>query len=137
MDFRAFPKGISAIRLNGTATSGTLIDDRIGYTLLLGACSLLVMLVLSIPIGIYSATHQYSLGDTLLSALAFLGLSIPGFLLALIWLYVGGILLHLDVMGEQSQRVYQPALDHGQNSGTISCTCGPRRSSWDWRARRS
>jgi peptide/nickel transport system permease protein len=60
------------------------------------------MVVLSIPIGIYSATHQYSIGDTLLSAVAFLGLSIPGFLLALIWMYVGGIVLGLDVTGHQS-----------------------------------
>ena len=79
-----------------------LIDDRILYTVVLGACSILVMLILAIPIGIYSATHQYSASDVLLSTLAFLGLSVPGFLLALIWLYAGGILLGLDVLGSQS-----------------------------------
>jgi peptide/nickel transport system permease protein len=98
-----FPKGDFGYSFEWNSDVWNLIDDRIGYTLLLGACSLLIMLVLSIPIGIYSATHQYSVGDTLLSALAFLGLSIPGFLLALIWLYVGGILLNLDVMGDQSK----------------------------------
>jgi peptide/nickel transport system permease protein len=60
------------------------------------------MLALAIPIGIYSATHQYSPGDTILSAIAFLGLSVPGFLLALIWIYVGGIILRLDVIGAMS-----------------------------------
>ncbi|MBN2303685.1 MAG: ABC transporter permease [Anaerolineae bacterium] len=104
-----FPKGDFGYSYEWGSDVWPLIDDRIGYTLLLGSCSLLVMFVLSIPIGIYSATHQYSVGDTMLSALAFLGLSVPGFLLALIWLYVGGILLNLDVLGEISREyVNQP-----------------------------
>ncbi len=98
-----FPKGDYGYSFEWNTDVWGLIDDRVGYTLLLGTCSLLIMFVLSIPVGIYSATHQYSIGDTLLSALAFLGLSIPGFLLALIWLYVGGIVLGLDVMGAQSK----------------------------------
>jgi peptide/nickel transport system permease protein len=82
----------------------SLIDDRVWYTVLLGTASIFVMIVLGVPIGIYSATHQYSPGDVVLSALAFLGLSIPGFLLALIWIYVGGVILRLDVVGYQSQQ---------------------------------
>ncbi len=101
--FQGFPEGDFGYSFEWNSDVWPLIDDRIGYTLILGFCSLLVMFVLSIPIGIYSATHQYSFGDTLLSALAFLGLSIPPFLLALIWLYVGAIQLHLDVMGEISK----------------------------------
>lgn len=97
-----FPRGDFGYSFEWTTDVWTLIDDRIAYTLLLGTCSIFVMIVLSIPIGIYSATHQYSLGDTLLSAVAFLGLSVPGFLLALIWMYVGGIILGLDVVGHQS-----------------------------------
>lgn len=98
-----FPKGDFGYSFEWNSDVWPLIDDRIEYTLLLGSCSLLVMFGLAIPIGIYSATHQYSVGDTLLSALAFLGLSVPGFLLALIWMYVGGIVLGLDVTGERSQ----------------------------------
>ncbi len=104
-----FPKGDFGYSFEWNTTVWNLIDERIGYTLLLGLCSLLVMFVLAIPIGIYSATHQYSIGDTLLSALAFLGLSIPGFLLALIWLYFGGVILGLDIMGDQSRQfINQP-----------------------------
>jgi peptide/nickel transport system permease protein len=46
--------------------------------------------VLSIPIGIYAATHQYSVGDHTLTFFGFLGLSIPNFFFALIilWLLV-------------------------------------------------
>lgn len=100
---KGFPSGDFGHSFEWNTDVWTLIDDRIGYTLVLGTCSLFVMLGLSIPIGIYSATHQYSIGDTALSALAFLGLSVPGFLLALLWIYVGGILLDLDVVGHQSQ----------------------------------
>jgi len=43
--------------------------------------------LLAIPIGIYSATHRYSVGDNAFTFLGFLGLSIPNFLLALILLW--------------------------------------------------
>ncbi len=100
---KGFPEGDFGYSFEWRSDVWPLIDDRIGYTLVLGTCSLFVMLVLSIPIGIYSATHQYSIGDNVLSALAFFGLSVPGFLLALLWVYVGGILLDLDVTGHLSQ----------------------------------
>jgi peptide/nickel transport system permease protein len=106
---KGFPEGDFGYSFQWNADVWDLIDNEIRYTLMVGFMSLGIMLLLSIPIGIYSATHQYSLGDTTLSALAFLGLSIPGFLLALIWLYVGGIVLHLDVTGDLSQRfINQP-----------------------------
>lgn len=98
-----FPEGDFGYSYEWSTDVWSLISDRIWYTILLGACSIVVMLIISIPIGIYSATHQYSIGDTLLSVLAFIGLSIPSFLLALIWMYVGGILLGFDVTGSQSK----------------------------------
>ena len=97
-----FPKGDFGHSFEWNVSVWPLIDDRISYTLLLGTCSLFVMFGLAIPIGIYSATHQYSAGDMLLSAIAFIGLSVPGFLLALIWMYVGGIVLDFDVTGARS-----------------------------------
>lgn len=99
-----FPRGDFGYSFEWSTDVWPLIADRIWYTVLLGACSIFVMFVLALPIGIYSATHQYSLGDNVLSMLAFFGLSVPGFLLALIWMYVGGILLGLDVVGSQSQQ---------------------------------
>ncbi len=97
-----FPKGDFGYSYEWSTDVWSLIQGRIWYTILLGACSIVIMVALSIPIGIYSATHQYSIGDTVLSAVAFLGLSVPGFLLALIWIYIGGILLGWDVIGSQS-----------------------------------
>jgi peptide/nickel transport system permease protein len=105
-----FPRGDFGYSFEWRTDVWPLIDDRVWYTILLGTCSIFVMVVLAIPIGIYSATHQYSAGDFLLSAVAFLGLSVPGFLLALLWVYFGGIVLDLDVLGSQStEYVKQPA----------------------------
>lgn len=97
-----FPRGDFGYSYEWSTDVWSLIDDRVAYTVLLGTASIFVMIGLGIPIGIYSATHQYSPGDLILSTLAFLGLSIPGFLLALIWIYIGGIVLRLDVIGSQS-----------------------------------
>lgn len=109
-----FPRGDFGYSFEWKTDVWSLIDDRIWYTILLGTCSIFVMLVLAIPIGIYSATHQYSIGDFLLSALAFFGLSVPGFLLALLWIYVGGILLGLDVIGAQSTEYVNAPMSLGK-----------------------
>jgi peptide/nickel transport system permease protein len=44
--------------------------------------------IIGIPIGIYSATHQYSAGDYALTVVGFLGVAIPNFLLALVGLWL-------------------------------------------------
>jgi peptide/nickel transport system permease protein len=98
-----FPRGDFGYSFEWSTDVWSLIDDRVLYTIVLGLGSIFIMIVLGVPIGIYSATHQYSPGDLVLSTLAFLGLSIPGFLLALIWVYIGGIVLRLDVLGEVSR----------------------------------
>ena len=61
-----------------------LIGDHILLTAILSVATLLFSWLIAIPIGVYSATHQYSLGDQLFSLLSFIGLGTPGFLLALI-----------------------------------------------------
>ncbi|MBM3262678.1 MAG: ABC transporter permease, partial [candidate division Zixibacteria bacterium] len=60
-----------------------LIWDRLGYTILLSLGSMLFTYVTAIPLGIYSAMHQYRWPDHLLTLIGFVGASIPGFLLAL------------------------------------------------------
>jgi peptide/nickel transport system permease protein len=79
-----------------------LVRDRLGYTIVLGILSLTFMFGIAVPVGLYSATHQYSLGDNLMTGLTFIGLAIPGFLLALIYLFVGGVVLRLPIGGVQS-----------------------------------
>lgn len=61
-----------------------LIWEKMGWTVLLASLSMAVTLILGVVIGLYSAVHQYSFLDRLFSFLAFLGLSIPTFFLALL-----------------------------------------------------
>jgi len=79
-----------------------LVSSRLGYTINLGILSLIFMFGIAIPVGLYSATHQYSLTDNLMTGLTFVGLAIPGFLMALLCLFVGGVILRLPVGGVQS-----------------------------------
>ena len=65
-----------------------VIGQRIGLTALLSVLTLMFIWVVAIPIGIYSAVRQYSLGDYVFTFFGFIGLAIPNFLLALVLLYV-------------------------------------------------
>jgi len=65
-----------------------LIWERIGYTVLISLATLLFTWVVAIPIGIYSATHQYTLGDHFFTLLGLAGLSAPSFLLALVLMVI-------------------------------------------------
>lgn len=60
---------------------------RLGWTLIIITATMLFTWLISIPIGIYSATHKYSLGDHVATFFGFLGLSVPNFFLALIILW--------------------------------------------------
>jgi peptide/nickel transport system permease protein len=65
-----------------------LLAQYLPYTLLMTVPVFIFIWVVALPIGIYSATHQYSIGDHTLTFLGFLGLSIPNFFLALIIIYL-------------------------------------------------
>ncbi len=67
----------------------SLIGERLLMTVILSVSSMLITWVLGLFIGVYSATHQYSIGDHFFTGVAFLGLGMPSFLLALIFLLVG------------------------------------------------
>jgi peptide/nickel transport system permease protein len=76
-----------------------LLWQRMGATLGITVSTLLLTWLLAIPIGIYSATHQYSKGDYFVTFLGFLGLGIPSFMIALILMWVAFRYLGLDVGG--------------------------------------
>ena len=100
---QGWPQGDFGWSLEWNSPVWPLVSSRLGYTLLLGTLSLLITITYAIPVGIYSATHQYSAGDNLLSFFGFLGLSLPGFLLALVYLFIGAIILRIDVGGVLSE----------------------------------
>ncbi len=76
-----------------------LIWERLGLTMALSMGALLVGWFIAIPVGVYSATHQYSWLDYLMTTFSFVGLGTPGFLLALIILFMAQSLLGVNVGG--------------------------------------
>ena len=65
-----------------------LIGQRLLLTVAITMLTLVLTYAIAIPIGIYSATHQYSLTDYSFTVFGFIGLATPNFLLALILMYV-------------------------------------------------
>jgi peptide/nickel transport system permease protein len=67
-----------------------ILKERVPLTVAFSSAALLLSWIIAIPIGIYSATHQYSGADYLFTFIGFLGLGTPGWLLALIlgWLSI-------------------------------------------------
>lgn len=65
-----------------------LILSHIGPTILLMGASLICGLLLAIPIGVYSAVKQYTKRDYLIVSASFLGISIPSFFLAIVFIYI-------------------------------------------------
>ncbi|GAU76670.1 ABC transporter permease [Fusibacter sp. 3D3] len=66
----------------------SVIMDRLVLTIIVSLTILIFTYLVSIPIGLYSALHQYSVGDYFFTALGFLGMATPNFLLAIILMYV-------------------------------------------------
>ncbi len=76
-----------------------LIWERLALTVVLSMSALLVSWFIAIPIGVYSATNQYSILDYSMTAFSFIGLGVPGFLLALIVLYLAHSQFDMNVGG--------------------------------------
>lgn len=85
-----------------------LLGERLTMTVILAIATLIVTWMLAIPLGVYSAVRQYSLGDQIITTISFLGLGMPGFLLALLVLFVAIVYLDQEVVGLFS-REYQQA----------------------------
>jgi len=76
-----------------------VIGDRLVLSFLVAFVTVIFTYAVAFPIGIYSATHQYSWGDYGLTLLGFLGLATPSFLLALVMLYLANIWFGTSIGG--------------------------------------
>ena len=76
-----------------------LIGERIALSFLVALATLLFSYIVAFPIGVYSATRQYSLGDYFFTFLGFIGLATPSFLLALVLLYLANVWFGTSVGG--------------------------------------
>ena len=66
----------------------TLLAERLPLTIVLAVTTLLFTWLLAFPAGIYSALRQYSWGDYSITVLAFLGIAVPNFLIALVLAWI-------------------------------------------------
>jgi peptide/nickel transport system permease protein len=78
---------------------GELIGERLVLTFLVNFATVLFIYVVAFPIGVYSATRQYSLGDYGFTFLGYIGLATPNFLLALVLLYYANAVFGLSIGG--------------------------------------
>jgi peptide/nickel transport system permease protein len=76
-----------------------LIWDRMGWTVFVAFITIIVGYLLAIPIGVYSATHQYSKLDNLINAWGFMGLGIPNFTMALVVMWLAFAYFGMDLSG--------------------------------------
>jgi peptide/nickel transport system permease protein len=80
-----------------------LVASQLPNTLLVEGLTLLLMYAVAIPIGIYSAVRQYSVGDYFASVIGFIGVAVPGFLLALLLMWLAYSYFGVVLGGLQSQ----------------------------------
>ena len=76
-----------------------IVGDRLLLTVIVSVATILFTWIVAFPIGIYSATHQYSWSDYSLTFLGLLGLATPNFLLALVLLYLANVWFGTSVGG--------------------------------------
>jgi len=92
-------QGHMGLSMENQNTVNEVVGDRILLTLFISLGTILFTWAVALPIGIYSAVRQYSLGDYLFTLIGFIGMSVPSFLLALLLLYWSAKYLGINVTG--------------------------------------
>jgi peptide/nickel transport system permease protein len=85
----------------------TLIYERMGLTLVLSITTLLFIWAIAFPIGIYSAIRRNSIGAHLATFVGFIGLAIPNFLIALVFMY-----LSFRYLGQSVGGLFSPQFEN-------------------------
>ena len=109
---------ISAMSMEWQRPVTEVIGDRLWLTIVVSFAALLLTWGIALPIGIYSAVRQYSVGDYVFTFLGFIGLAVPNFLLALIIMYLGVPLVRRQRRRAVLGRVSSCALELGQGLGS-------------------
>lgn len=70
-------------------TVSSLLEERLPWSMAIAFASFVFVYFIGIPIGVFSATHKYSLADYFFTFVGFIGVATPSFLIALValWLY--------------------------------------------------
>ena len=103
LSFKSEDQGLLQGHLGFSMQSRTpvndVVGDRILLTFLISLGSILFTWAVALPIGVYSAVRQYSIGDYLFSLLGFIGMCIPSFLLALLFMYWSNVYFGIHMSG--------------------------------------
>lgn len=91
-----------------------VIGERMLLTVIISITTLIFVWVVAIPIGIISATRQYSAFDYIFTFLGFIGLSVPNFLLALILMYFSYTKFGVSITGLFSPEYADAAWSFGK-----------------------
>ncbi len=97
-----------------------IVGDRVILTMLLSFTTIVFTWLVAFPIGIYSATHQYSWGDYGLTTLGLLGLAIPHFLLALVFMYFANLWFGLSIGGLMDPRYFDKPMSWAKFVSVLS-----------------
>jgi peptide/nickel transport system permease protein len=96
---RSVVQGRFGVSLEYRRPVSEVIGDRLWLTMVVAMAAIVVTWELALPIGVYSAVRQYSIGDYLATFLGFIGLAVPSFMLALVLMYVGFKLFNISIGG--------------------------------------
>lgn len=98
-----------------------IILERLPATLAISSLAFLLFWGIGIPLGVYSATHQYQPGDVALTALAFVGIGLPDFLPALLYLVAAFHMTGDVLMGLSSPDYVDQPLSLGKFPDFMTC----------------
>ncbi|HJO58075.1 MAG TPA: ABC transporter permease, partial [Nitrospinaceae bacterium] len=76
-----------------------ILGQRLLLTVLYAVTTVVFIWVVAIPIGILSAVRQYSFADYSFTTLGFIGVAVPDFLLALLFLWLGFVFFGVSMGG--------------------------------------
>jgi peptide/nickel transport system permease protein len=97
-----------------------VVGDKLLLTAIVAVATILFTYVVAFPIGIYSATHQYTWSDHTLTLLGFLGLATPSFLLALVLAYFAHLYFGLSIGGLMDPRYIDAPWTGGKIGSVLS-----------------
>jgi ABC-type dipeptide/oligopeptide/nickel transport system permease component/ABC-type transport system substrate-binding protein len=103
LSFKSEERGLLQGHLGFSMESRTsvneVVGDRILLTFLISLGSILFTWAVALPIGVYSAVRQYSIGDYIITFLGFIGMCVPSFLLALLLMYWSNLYFGISMTG--------------------------------------
>jgi peptide/nickel transport system permease protein len=80
-----------------------LIGTRLAFTVVISSLVLIFSWVVAILVGVYSATHRYTVNDYVITVVQFIGLAVPNFMLALLLMVAAQRFFNIEVGGLYSQ----------------------------------